>query len=150
MNQRSAEPVEQAFQCNVTLSNRSSSSGGKASAQGKEGKNSSSNKSAPSQPSQKTITDQQTSGHGSEGEAWDWTIDEKERMGIDWDEESVGEPQPEVPSQNTSRTLSSDPYLSHDGATRSSSRGHVFPARLQDYVLTNDNDVSDDELVNFA
>ena len=51
---------------------------------------------------------------------------------------------------DTSNTIPFNPSLSHDGATRCSSRNRVLPARLQDYVITNDNDVSDEELVNFA
>ena len=86
----------------------------------------------------------------SEDEAWDWTIAEKEQMGIEWNEESVGDTQPKVPSMDTSNTIPFNPSLSHDGATRCSSRNRVLPARLQDYVITNDNDVSDEELVNFA
>lgn len=51
---------------------------------------------------------------------------------------------------DTSNTIVSVPSSSHDGATRTSSRTRVLPARLQDFVLTTDNDVSDEELVNFA
>ena len=51
MNQRSAEPVEQAFQSKVTLSNTSSSSGGKELAQGKASKSMSPQKGTSSQQS---------------------------------------------------------------------------------------------------
>ncbi|KAL6973049.1 hypothetical protein U1Q18_027224, partial [Sarracenia purpurea var. burkii] len=68
-------------------------------------------------------------------------------MGIEWNEESVGGTQPEVPSMDNSNTIPYDLSLSHDfGATRSSSCSRVLPARLQDYVIINDNDVSDEEL----
>lgn len=40
--------------------------------------------------------------------------------------------------------------MSHDATVRSSSHRSVLPARLQDCVITNDNDVFDEELVNFA
>jgi len=51
MNQRSVEPVEQAFQSKVTLSNTNSSSAGKGSAQGKVGKSMSPKKGTSSQQS---------------------------------------------------------------------------------------------------
>ena len=49
-----------------------------------------------------------------------------------------------------SSTVASVSSLSHDGVTCSSTRSRVLPAHLQDYVITPDNDVSDEELVNFA
>ena len=48
MNQRSAEPMEQAFQSKVTLSNNSRSNSGKRLAQGIDGKSFSPKNSAPS------------------------------------------------------------------------------------------------------
>ena len=78
------------------------------------------------------------------------TVAKKEQMGIEWNEESVSDIQSKVPSMDTSNTISSIRSLSHDSVTSCSSRSRVLPTRLQDYVITNDNDVSDEELVNFV
>ena len=86
----------------------------------------------------------------NETEAWDWTVDEKKQMGVAWNEDSVEGTQPEGPSMDTSTAATSDSPLSPDDATRCSTRNRVIPARLQDYIVTNDNDVSDEDLVNFA
>ena len=74
----------------------------------------------------------------NEAEAWDWQNVEKSQIGISLNEESVsGEPQHVAPLQNPT-------------GIRISTRPRVLPACLHDYVMSNDNDVTDEELVNFA
>lgn len=54
--------------------------------------------------------------------------------------------------QNPNRTkvVPSDEFFGPSQLPRRSTRPRVTPPYLKDYVVTNDNEVSDEELVNFA